>query len=149
MSSRTPASYGVLSGPFRSKFWISSSIVCDRSLTVCQAFGATSEFTFNRNYPPTINHKRETEFVRSVLQSVAGSQRVSEFEPTMGAEDFSFYLNEIPGCYFMIGNGAGDHRANGHGVGPCTLHNPCYDFNDALVPLGGKAWARLAEAWLV
>jgi metal-dependent amidase/aminoacylase/carboxypeptidase family protein len=53
-----------------------------------------------------------------------------------------------PGAYCFIGNGDGDHRALGHGAGPCTLHNPSYDFNDALLPLGASYWVRLACAWL-
>jgi metal-dependent amidase/aminoacylase/carboxypeptidase family protein len=69
-------------------------------------------------------------------------------EPTMGAEDFSFMLQAKPGCYAFIGNGDGDHRTLGHGAGPCTLHNPSYDFNDELLPLGATFWVRLAEEWL-
>lgn len=114
----------------------------------CQAFGATCEFAFNRNYPPTINHPGETSFARQLLSTLVGADNVKEFEPTMGAEDFSFFLREKPGCYFLIGNGDGAHRIGGHGGGPCLLHNPSYDFNDALIPLGGSMWVRLAEAWL-
>ena len=114
----------------------------------CAAFGATCEFHFTRNYPPTINHEKETEFARRVLGTVVGAQNVVEFEPTMGAEDFSFFLQAKPGCYFMIGNGDGTHREGSHGLGPCMLHNPSYDFNDELIPLGATAWVRLAEEWL-
>ena len=114
----------------------------------CAAFGATCEFSFTRNYPPTINHVKETEFTRRVLGTVVGAQNVMEFEPTMGAEDFSFFLQAKPGCYFMIGNGDGAHREGGHGLGPCMLHNPSYDFNDELIPLGATAWVRMAEEWL-
>jgi amidohydrolase len=114
----------------------------------CQAFEATGEFTFTRNYPPTINHPRETEFARNLLSALAGAHNVKEFEPTMGAEDFSFFLLEKPGCYFLIGNGDGSHRIGGHGAGPCMLHNASYDFNDELIPLGGSMWVRLAENWL-
>ena len=63
-------------------------------------------------------------------------------------EGFAFFLEARPGCYFVIGNGEGDHRAHGHGEGPCTLHNPNYDFNDELIPLGATAWVRIAEEWL-
>ena len=66
----------------------------------------------------------------------------------MGAEDFAFMLQAVPGCYVFISNGDGDHRAMGHGGGPCMLHNPSYDFNDALIPLGASFWVRLAQAWL-
>ena len=116
--------------------------------STCQAFEASCEFTFSRNYPPTINHASDTEFVRALLIDWVGAANVQEFEPTMGAEDFSFFLQQKPGCYFLIGNGDGTHRAGGHGAGPCMLHNPSYDFNDELIPLGGSMWVRLAEAWL-
>ena len=114
----------------------------------CAAFGATCEFEFSRNYPPTVNHPAETEFVKGVLAQVVGPENVQAFQPTMGAEDFSFFLQEKPGCYFVIGNGDGTHREGGHGLGPCMLHNPSYDFNDELIPLGATAWVRIAEAWL-
>jgi amidohydrolase len=112
------------------------------------AFECTAEFEFVRNYPPTINHEAETAFAQRVLGEVVGPENVLDFEPTMGAEDFSYYLLEKPGCYFMIGNGDGAHRQGGHGLGPCMLHNPSYDFNDDLIPLGATAWVRLAETWL-
>ena len=114
----------------------------------CAAFGATCEFEFKRYYPPTINHPAETEFVRQVLSDVVGAANVQAFEPTMGSEDFSFFLQAKPGCYFVIGNGDGEHREGGHGLGPCMLHNPSYDFNDDLIPLGATAWVRIAEQWL-
>jgi hippurate hydrolase len=114
----------------------------------CAAFETTCDFEFHRNYPPTINHAAETEFARKVMREMVGAENVHEFEPTMGAEDFSYFLLEKPGCYFLIGNGDGAHREGGHGMGPCMLHNPSYDFNDDLIPLGGSLWVRLAEAWL-
>ena len=114
----------------------------------CAAFGAECEFEFVRNYPPTINHPAETAFVREVMAEVVGPEGVEEFEPTMGAEDFSYFLQEKPGCYFLIGNGDGSHRVGGHGLGPCMLHNPSYDFNDELIPLGATLWVRLAHKWL-
>jgi hippurate hydrolase len=112
------------------------------------AFGATCDFEFVRNYPPTINHPAETEFARRVMADVVGPDNVLEFEPTMGAEDFSYFLLEKPGAYFLIGNGDGSHRIGGHGMGPCMLHNPSYDFNDDLIPLGATLWVRMAEQWL-
>ena len=67
----------------------------------------------------------------------------------MGAEDFSFMLQDKPGAYFMIGNGTGEHHADGaeHGLGGCSLHNPRYDFNDQVIPLGATLWVRLVERW--
>ena len=112
------------------------------------AFGLSCAFEFRRNYPPTINAASEADFARGVMAELVGPQRVIAQEPTMGAEDFSFMLMEKPGCYVFIGNGDGTHRDMGHGGGPCMLHNPSYDFNDALIPLGASYWVRLAEAWL-
>jgi amidohydrolase len=114
----------------------------------CAAFGAGCDFVFERNYPPTVNHPNETAFVQRVMQKVVGAANVVQFEPTMGAEDFSYFLQAKPGCYFTLGNGDGTHREGGHGLGPCTLHNPSYDFNDDLIPLGATAWVRMAEEWL-
>jgi hippurate hydrolase len=112
------------------------------------AFECDCEFEFQRNYPPTINHEAETAFARQVMIDVVGADNVFDFEPTMGAEDFSYFLQEKPGCYFLIGNGDGQHRDGGHGMGPCMLHNASYDFNDELIPLGATLWVRMAEAWL-
>jgi amidohydrolase len=114
----------------------------------CAAFGATCEFAFSRNYPPTINSAREAAFAAKVMADIVGSANVMAQEPTMGAEDFSYMLQAKPGAYCFIANGDGSHREMGHGGGPCMLHNPSYDFNDDLIPLGATYWVRLAEAWL-
>ncbi|MDP3338255.1 MAG: M20 aminoacylase family protein [Rhodoferax sp.] len=115
---------------------------------VCAASGLRADFEFKRNYPPTINSAAEAEFARQVMAEIVGADQVLVQEPTMGAEDFSFMLQAKPGCYAFIANGDGDHRALGHGGGPCMLHNPSYDFNDDLLPIGATYWVRLAEAWL-
>jgi amidohydrolase len=113
------------------------------------AFDAQLEFEFKRNYPPLINHAKETTFAVDVMRSIVGEDRVNaQVEPTMGAEDFAFMLQSKPGCYVFIGNGEGAHRDAGHGLGPCNLHNPSYDFNDDLLPLGATYWVRLAEKYL-
>jgi amidohydrolase len=114
----------------------------------CEGFGVSCEFKFERNYPPTINSPKEAEFARAVMADLVGAENVLVQEPTMGAEDFSFMLEAKPGAYCFIGNGDGLHREMGHGGGPCTLHNPSYDFNDELIPLGASYWVRLAEEWL-
>ncbi|MCW5652895.1 M20 aminoacylase family protein [Hydrogenophaga sp.] len=114
----------------------------------CAAYGATCEFRFKRNYPPTVNHAAETAFAREVMAEIVGAERVVDQEPTMGAEDFAYMLQARPGSYVFIANGDGAHREMGHGGGPCMLHNPSYDFNDDLIPLGATYWVRLAEKWL-
>ena len=114
------------------------------------AFDAEVDFTFHRNYPPVINHEKETKFAVEVMQSIVGKDQVNDkVEPSMGAEDFAFMLQAKPGCYVFLGNGEGDHRMAGHGLGPCNLHNPSYDFNDELLPIGATYWVRLAESYLV
>ncbi len=114
----------------------------------CAAFNLAADFKFTRNYPPTINHPGETAFARQVMVDYVGAGKVHEFEPTMGAEDFSYFLLSKPGAYFLMGNGDGSHRQGGHGMGPCMLHNPSYDFNDELIPIGASLWVKLAQAWL-
>jgi amidohydrolase len=114
---------------------------------ICAAMGAKCEFQFVRNYPPTVNHPAEAEFMREVMAEMVGAENVTPQEPTMGAEDFAYMLQACPGAYAFIANGDGVHREMGHGAGPCTLHNPSYDFNDELIPLGGSLWVRLVEKW--
>ena len=55
----------------------------------------------------------------------------------MGSEDFAYMLQARPGSYIWIGNGAG--------AGGCFLHNPGYDFNDEILPVGASYWATLVE----
>lgn len=114
----------------------------------CQAHAMACKFEFSRNYPPTVNHLAPTELARRVMAGIVGEQNVLPQQPTMGAEDFSFMLQAVPGCYCFIGNGDGDHRSAGHGAGPCTLHNASYDFNDDILALGASYWVRLVEASL-
>ncbi|MND07309.1 Peptidase family M20/M25/M40 [compost metagenome] len=58
----------------------------------------------------------------------------------MGSEDFAFMLQRVPGCYVLIGNGGGESA--------CMIHNPRYDFNDEIIPLGAAYWVNLAESLL-
>ena len=115
---------------------------------LCAAFGLQCTFSFERNYPPTVNDERATALAREVMAGVVGAAHVLTQEPTMGAEDFSYMLQVKPGAYCFIGNGDGAHRAIGHGEGPCTLHNPSYDFNDELIPIGATYWVELVRQWL-
>ncbi len=119
------------------------------AVNTAAAFDAEVEFTFRRNYPPLINHPEATRFAVEVMKSVVGADKVDDnTEPSMAAEDFAYFLQARPGCYIFIGNGEGDHRAGGHGLGPCVLHNGSYDFNDNLLPVGASFWVKLVEASL-
>ncbi|HAV73517.1 MAG TPA: amidohydrolase, partial [Limnobacter sp.] len=119
------------------------------STELCAAFGATAEMEFERKYPPTINSAEMAELAKNALKRVPEVTAVhTNLPPTMGAEDFAFMLQHKPGAYLWIGNGDGGHRTHGHGIGPCTLHNPSYDFNDKILPLGVKAWLAITHAFL-
>jgi len=116
---------------------------------VAAGFGAGVDFTFKRNYPPLVNDAGKTVFAIEAMRAVVGPDNVNaNVEPTMGAEDFAFMLQAKPGCYVFIGNGEGEHRLGGHGLGPCQLHNGSYDFNDQLLPIGASYWVRLVEMGL-
>ena len=115
---------------------------------ICAAHNARCDFEFERNYPPTINSEKEANFARKVMEGIVGTDNVLVQEPTMGGEDFAYMLLAKPGAYAFIANGDGSHRAMGHGAGPCMLHNPSYDFNDDLIPLGATYWVKLAQEWL-
>ncbi|MCP5265213.1 MAG: amidohydrolase [Burkholderiaceae bacterium] len=117
--------------------------------TLPAVHGGSGELNFYRAYPPLVNHAAQTEFAAKVAEQAFGAARVRrEIDPVGGAEDFSFFLQKVPGTYIFLGNGDGEHHsAPYHGMGPCQLHNPNYDFNDALLPVGSTYWVRLVEAF--
>ena len=115
---------------------------------LCAAHGMEAEFEFYPGYPPTVNHPQQAALARGVMVSIVGEDEVLPQRPTMGAEDFAFMLQHVPGCYAFIGSGTGVHRSEGHGPGPCELHNASYDFNDEVLSLGATYWVRLVEACL-
>jgi amidohydrolase len=106
--------------------------------SIAEAFGATATLNYERVYPATINAEGPALFGQEVAAEVFGAENlVADLEASMGAEDFSFMLRARPGAYFRIGQGG---AAAGR-----MLHNTRYDFNDAILPLGGALFARLAE----
>lgn len=104
---------------------------------IAAAYGAKAKLLYTRNYPPTVNAEREAEVCASVLKRLAGAGNVIKVPQVMGAEDFSFMLRAKPGCYVFAGNGPVKDG--------CAIHNPLYDFNDEVLPLGAAYWASLAE----
>jgi len=116
--------------------------------SIAAAHGCEAEVYFERRYPALINTAAETEFCMDVMREVVGEDRALTIEPAMASEDFAFLLQEKPGCYVFLGNGDGEHRMAGHGLGPCMLHNASYDFNDSLIPAGASYWVRLAQRYL-
>jgi metal-dependent amidase/aminoacylase/carboxypeptidase family protein len=103
------------------------------------AFGAQISVRFDHRYPPTVNSVARERILPCRWRRLLGPDKVRTNElPSMGAEDFAYMLREKPGCYVWLGNGPG--------TGGCTLHNPHYDFNDEILPLGVSYWVRLVRA---
>ena len=103
---------------------------------IAGAHGVQAHLDYRRGYPPTVNSAAEAALCADVARAVAGEANVrTDLPPSMGAEDFSYMLREKPGCYVWIGNGMSE--------GGCMLHNPHYDFNDAILPLGVAYWVEL------
>ena len=102
--------------------------------------GAKVEFDLNNKYPPTINSKKESEFAANIAKKLVGEDKViTDIEPSMGGEDFSYLLNEKPGSYLYIGQGDENHKA--------YLHTTKYDFNDNILPIGVNFWVDLVKSY--
>jgi len=102
------------------------------------AFGATAEVDFRNIFHPTVNDLTEAEYAAEICTDLVGEDAVLRDPPLiMASEDFSFMLDEVPGCYINIGNG--------DGADACEVHNPGYDFNDESLPLGASFFAHLVE----
>lgn len=105
---------------------------------IAGGFGATAELDFRRGFLPLVNNAEETRFIADTAAELVGSEAVNrESGLVMASEDFSSMLEHCPGAYIQIGNG--------DKPGGCEVHNPGYDFNDAILPLGASLFARLVE----
>ena len=108
-----------------------------------QSFGVRIDLQITQLAPALINDPEAAQRVRASLAPLFEPGQIHHRGPkVMGTEDFAWMLGEVPGCYFMLGNGEGEF----HG---CSVHNPHYDFNDALIGLGAKCWVALVEDFLV
>ena len=109
---------------------------------ICAAHGASYEFSYRRNFVPTINTPDEAEIAASVAGTIVGQENViGESRPVMASEDFGYMLQARPGAYVLLGNGE-------DGVGGCSLHNPAYDFNDDILCIGADFWVTLVQTQL-
>jgi hippurate hydrolase len=103
--------------------------------SVCAAYGATVKIEYNRGYPVTRNHPEQADFLARIAAQVGGEGAVdADVTPLMGAEDFSYMLEQRPGAYIFLGNGA-----------TAGVHHPAYDFNDEAIPYGVSLWAKVVE----
>ena len=112
------------------------------------AFDCQLDMQYEEGYPVLVNAEQPTAILVEVAQKVFGFDNVdADGQPISGSEDFAYMLQQVPGCYIMIGNGDNGH-ADGRHLGPCSVHNPHYDFNDENLPLGAKLWVTLAQKFL-
>ena len=128
-----------INGTVRTLNKSSQRTVVKRLKEICagtaQAFGAKADLEYEYGYPPTVNHPKETAFAVEVAAEISGDVNVdSDAPPIMAAEDFAYMLEERPGAYLNVGQG--DSAA---------LHNPEYDFNDELSPIGASFFVKLVE----
>jgi amidohydrolase len=108
------------------------------AVKTAEALGCSAEVTYEHGYPATVNSAREAGFAAQVGGRIFGAENViTEHEATMGGEDFSYMLQARPGAYVFLGQGGA--------AGGCLLHNPNYDFNDDVIPLGAGYLAALVE----
>jgi len=109
---------------------------------ICAAYGASCEFSYRRNFVPTINTPAEARIAADVAATVVGMDNiVGDSRPVMTSEDFGYMLMVRPGAYLLLGNGL-------DGTGGCSLHNPGYDFNDEILTIGADFWVALVESQL-
>jgi amidohydrolase len=101
---------------------------------MASTLGATASVDYRRGYPVTVNAPENTVFAADVARAVSGRVDTNT-APLMGAEDFSFMLNERPGAYIFLGNGD-----------TAMVHHPAYNFDDAAIPFGASWYAGMAEA---
>jgi hippurate hydrolase len=114
-----------------------------RALVTAQAesFGVQAHIDYRRDYPVLVNTPAETEIARQVGLALVGPEQVTlQGDALTGSEDFASMLEHCPGSYVLIGNGAGE--------GSCMVHNPGYDFNDAILPTGAAFWSLLVQRTL-
>jgi amidohydrolase len=102
---------------------------------VCESMGAEYDIRCIKGYPPTINDPGMAETVRRAARRVVGEDRVVVPEPTMGGEDMAFFLEKVPGCFFCVGAGSTDYP---------SIHNPKFDFNEAILLNGVETYCRAA-----
>ncbi len=101
---------------------------------VAKITGARIDLVYERGYPVTVNHARQTDVATRVAKEISGDANVHETPPLMGAEDFAYMLESRPGAFIFCGNG-----------NTAGLHHPAYNFNDDAIVFGTSYWIKLVE----
>jgi amidohydrolase/hippurate hydrolase len=108
---------------------------------MAQTHGAEVALRYMRGYPGVVNTAAETAAAAAAAASLVGEAQVhTDIKPAMGSEDFAFMLQKRPGAYIGIGAGEGPNDP--------PIHNPYYDFNDRILPLGAAYWVALVKQQL-
>lgn len=132
-----------LAGSLRYFEDVDGDLLRDRIQAVCDGIASAHDVRidvkFDARYVSLVNERAATAVAVETMQSIVGDTNVdANTTPIMGSEDFAFMLKEKPGCYVLIGNGT-------EGSGGCMVHNPRYDFNDEIIPLGATYWVELCK----
>lgn len=109
---------------------------------VARSFGAALEFDYDDGYPPTVNDSKMTALVGEAVRDALGPSGPVEQDVTMGAEDMSYVLKEVPGCYMVLGS---MNKAKGL-VHP--HHSARFNFDEDALAIGVDIWLRLARRYL-
>ncbi|MBZ7924896.1 amidohydrolase [Ensifer adhaerens] len=130
----------LLRGTVRSLDERARGSVQERLQTVTDAIGWSQgvkvEVDYTRQYPATVNAPEQAAIAATVAEGLVGKQSVNlQTPPQLASEDFAYFLQQRPGAFVFLGNGKS-----------APLHNPAYDFNDAIIPTGVQFWCSLMKA---
>lgn len=122
------------------------ALLRERITTISQAQAAvhraTVDVDYRWRYPPVVNDHDATRFAENVARNWLGDALViPDLQPLQASDDFALMLEQVPGSYFIVGNGEGE--------GGCMVHNPDYDFNDDILPVTASYWVTLVQAYLM
>lgn len=109
---------------------------------ITTGFHATYKMDYLRGYPALFNHKEETETVRNILSETFTDEAVIPLEPSMGAEDFSYFLQEKPGTYFKVG------ARTDEGYTQFPHHHPRFDFDESALLIIEKSFVKIISHYL-
>jgi hippurate hydrolase len=111
--------------------------IIDLAQSHAASYGATVDVDYGWGHPVLVNDAAQTAFAREIAEELVGRENVGDVELVTGSEDFAYMLEQVPGCFVRLGNGAS-----------AMLHTSHFDFNDTNLTVGAAYWTRLAERFL-
>jgi hippurate hydrolase len=106
---------------------------------IAQAYRCTAEVDYLEMTPVLVNHDDSVAHVERTIDALLGADKRSEAAPTMAGEDFSLYLQQVPGCFFWLGSGPAEGAEKAYG-----LHHPKFRIEESCLPLGASLLAAIA-----